>query len=912
MRNTLAFAIGAVLSIATAFAAPTDTIDIPFEKFELPNGLTVVVHEDRKAPVVAVSVWYHVGSKDEKAGKTGFAHLFEHLMFQASENHKDEYFRPFELVGATDMNGTTWLDRTNYFQTVPTTAVDMALWMESDRMGHLLGAVDQKTLDEQRGVVQNEKRQGENEPYGRVWERLQMASFPEGHPYRWETIGSMEDLNAASLDDVKQWFRDYYGAANTTIVLAGDIDAKTAREKMQKYFGDIPAGPPIARRKAWVAARTESTRDHMLDQVAQTRIYRSWNVPQRGTAELTHLQLAAAVLGGSKTSRLYERLVFKDRIADTVDVSVEPFELASLFGLQVDVKSGVEPQRVEQVIAEEWQRFLDKGPTQEELDRVRTAARAGFVRALEKVGGSGKAQVLAESQVYLDDPAAFKRALARMDAATIQDVHAAARQWISKGDYTLQVDPYPAHQTTPSTVDRSKGVPRVTEFPDLAFPAIERGKLKNGIEVVLARRATVPIVQLSMQFHGGYASDKGRKLGTSSFTMGMLDEGTKTLGALDIARRQEELGAAIGAGAGLDNAAVSLNALKSQLKPSLALFADVVRNPGFKEADLERLRGQWLAGIAQEKTEPQSLALRVLPPLVYGEGHPYAIPLTGSGTEASVKALTRADLESWHREYLRPENARILVAGDTTLEEITRELDVVFGDWTVPGTPASKNVIDTVSLQPRPRVYLMDKPGAQQSMILAGEAAPSSRAPNYLEIGTMNSAFGGSFTSRLNMNLREDKHWAYGAGSFLGTAEGQRLFILYAPVQTDKTAESVAEMQREVREVVGKRPLTKEEIEKIKVSDTRELPGRFETIGAVLGAVTDIVRFNRPDDYVQTLKARVEAQDEAAIHAATREVIKPDALTWVIVGDLSKIEAPVRALNIGEVKVIDAEGKVQR
>ena len=910
MRKTLALAVTALFAAGRTFAA--DTIDIPFEKFQLSNGLTVIVHEDRKAPVVALSIWYHVGSKDEKPGKTGFAHLFEHLMFQGSENNKEEFIKEMELVGATDVNGTTASDRTNYFETVPTTALDMALWLESDRMGHLLGAIDQARLDEQRGVVQNEKRQGDNEPYGLVYERILRASYPEGHPYRWETIGSMEDLNAASLDDVKQWFRDYYGAANTTVVLAGDIDVATAKEKMQKYFGAIEAGPPVARLESWIAPRNESTRDVMQDRVAQVRIYRSWNVPPRNTADLTRLQLAAAVLGGSKTSRLYERLVYREQLADSVDVSVDAQELSSQFGLEVDVKQGVDPAQVEQVVAEEWQRFLDKGPTEEELKRVKTSALAGMVRSVEKVGGRGKARVLAEGQVYNNDPASYKKGLQRMEAATVSDVQNAAKAWIARGDYTLVVEPFPGYSAAKQDADRSKGAPKVDSFPALSFPALERGKLRNGIEVVLARRSSLPVVQLSLQFEGGYASDQGRKLGTSSFAMAMLDEGTRTLDALQIAKRQEELGVGISAGAGLDSAAVSMDALKAQLKPSLALFADIVRNPAFADKDMQRLRGQWLATIAQERTQPTAIALRLLPPLVYGEGHPYAIPLTGTGTTQSIQSLTTQDLADYHRDFIRPDNARIMVAGDTTLEEITRELDAVLGDWKAPSTPLRKPVVEAVAAQPKPRVFLMDRPGSPQTLILAGETAPSSRAPNYLEIRTMNAVMGGNFSSRLNMNLREDKHWSYGVQSLLPSAEGPRMFLMFAPVQTDKTAESIGEMLKETRDVNGARPLTALEIEQIRSGDVRELPGRFETTAAVLGAVVDIVRNGRPDDYVQTLKARIEGQKDDAVRAAAKEVIRPDSLTWIVVGDLSKIEAPVRALNIGEVKVVDGEGKVLR
>jgi zinc protease len=926
---------------ASAVGAASDSVDIPFTRFTLPNGLTAIVHEDHKAPVVAVSIWYHVGSADEPAGKTGFAHLFEHLMFSGSENRKGTYFEPFEQVGATDMNGTTWFDRTNYFETVPTTALDMALWMESDRMGHLLGAIGQKELDTQRGVVQNEKRQGENRPYGRTDENILANAFPANHPYHHDTIGSMADLDAASLADVKQWFSDYYGAANTTIVLAGDITPQLARQKLMTYFGDISAGPPVPRQQPWVAARETSTRGEQKDHVAQVRIIREWNVAQLGHADEPLLELAADALGGGKTSRLYQRLVYKDKLVDSVSVEVQPFALASQFVLTADIKQGVDPVTVEKAIAEEWAKFLKDGPTEEELERSRMSSRAGFIRGLEKVGGfSGKATVLAESQVYRGDPGAYKLDLERIQAATVDSVKAAANRWIARGDYTLTVVPaaegetidesapkglpaaegkpkpvvpdQPDYGTAKSDLDRSQGVPKVTDFPDLSFPEIQRGTLKNGIEVVLAERHTIPVVQLQLQFDAGYASDQGRKLGTASFAMAMLDEGTETLDSVEIARRGERLGARIGAGSGLDSSAVSLNALDSQLEPSLALFADVVRNPAFRPADVERIRGQWLADIAQEKTQPTGIALRTLPPLLYGDNHAYGIPFTGSGTEASIRSLDVKDLRRFHRDFIRPDNVRILVAGDTTMAAITAQLDKVFGDWKVAETPVPAKAIGHVDAQKKVRVFLVDRPDSPQTLILTGSLAPSTKAPNNLEIQTMNGAFGGTFTSRLNMNLREDKRWAYGASSFLQDAIGQRPFMTYASVQTDKTAESVAEILKEARAVIGDRPLTDVEIGKIKTQRVRALPGSFETTASVLGILSGNSLYGRPDNYVQTLKSRIEGQKDADVEGAAREVIQPDALTWVIVGDLKQIEKPVRALKLGEVKVLDADGKVVR
>jgi zinc protease len=933
----------AAAAAPTTAPAASGIPDIAYTRFTLPNGLTVVVHEDHKAPVVAVSIWYHIGSADEPKGKTGFAHLFEHLMFSGSENHKGTYFGPFEQAGATDLNGTTWFDRTNYFETVPTTALDMALWMESDRMGHLLGAIGQKELDTQRGVVQNEKRQGENRPYGRVDENILAHTYPANHPYQHDTIGSMADLDAASLDDVKQWFHRNYGAANTTLVLAGDITVAQAKEKAAKYFGDIPAGQPVAHQRPWVTPLAKETRGVQHDHVAQPRIIRTWVVPQLGTDAAVQLDLASTVLGGGKTSRLYQRLVYRDKLVDDVSASIAEFALASQFQIQADVKQGVDPAKVEAAINDELEKFLADGPTPDELERAKVTSRASFVRGLEKVGGfGGKAVILAEGQVYRGDPGAYKEDLARAAAATVASVKAAAGTWLSKGDYLLTVLPAgegfdpaaedaravalgvapsrpqprlpgPQHySTTASQIDRAKGVPSVTRFPDLSFPKLQRARLANGIEVILAERHTIPVTQVELLFDAGYAADQGRKLGTASFASYLMNESTRDLDSVDVAKRKQRLGAITSVDCGLDACSASLNALNDQLQPSLALFGDIVRHPAFKPADIDRVRGQWLAGIAQEKTQPTGLALRTLPPLLYGAHHAYGIPFTGSGSEAEIKALTAADLKTFQRDWLRPDNVKILVAGDTTLGRIVPQLNAVFGDWKAPASPVPTKNIAKVADPAKARVFLIDRPDAPQSLILAGLLAPSTRAENNLAIQAANGAFGGTFTSRLNMNLREDKRWAYGAQSFLMDAQGQRPFLFYAPVQTDKTAESAAEVLKEARAVIGDHPLTAAEIAKIRDQRIRALPGSYETAGAVLGAISGIVQYDRPDDYVQTLKQRLSAITPAAAEAAIREIVKPDAMTWVIVGDLRKIEAPVRALKLGEVQVIDADGQPVR
>ena len=918
---------------AQAQAAQAARADIAFEQFTLPNGLRVIVHTDRKAPIVSVNIWYNVGSKNELPGRTGFAHLFEHLMFQGSENYKGEFFEPFELVGTTDQNGTTNSDRTNYFQNVPTTALDMALWMESDRMGHFLGAVTQELLDEQRGVVQNEKRQGENNPYGQFYERLLKASYPKGHPYSWSTIGSMSDLNAASLDDVQRFFKTWYGPNNAVLVLAGDIDVATAKEKVTRFFGDIPAGPTMEQPKVDPAPRTASTRETMTDKVPQARVYRAWNTAEYGQADVERLQLLSQVLGGSRSSRLDKRLVFQDKLADSVSTAAWSSLLGGLFFIQVDVKQGVDVATVEKALDEELARLLAEGPTAAELEQARTVFKAGFVRGIERIGGfGGKADALAECAVYTGDPGCFRESLDVIETATAADVTAAGKKWLSRGDHTIVITPGervatveeeskthpamaavpaadPKYTTVATDVDRSKGVPQTTEFPGLKFPAMQRGELSNGIKVIVAERHDVPVVQMNLLMEGGYVADTGGKLGTSSFTLGMLDEGAGNLDALAFADRAEALGANLSAGASLDGGAAALSALKEKLDPSVELFAQMLRSPRFDANEIERVRQSWIAGIKQEKARPNSAAQRLLPPLIYGQGHPYAIPFSGTGDEASIASLTRDDLVAYHRAWVRPEGATLIVTGDTTLAEIVPVLEKHLGTWKVEGAAAKPVAVPAVALPSKPRVFLVDQPGAIQANIFVGQAVPSSMDAKATELEIANSVLGGEFSSRLNMNLRENKQWAYGSYSFLQGAKAQRPWLAFAAVQIDKTAESLVEMQREISEYAsGKTPATAAEVAKIQATEIRSLPGSYETAGSVIAAINGIVRFERPDDYVAQRRAKIEALTPDAVQAAAG-TLKPESLTWVVVGDLSKIEAGIRALDIGEVQVIDADGK---
>ena len=900
-----------ILAQAPVLAADMPDIDIPFEKFTLDNGLTVVVHEDRKAPIVAVSIWYNVGSRDEPQGKTGFAHLFEHLMFNGSENYDGEYFEPFEQVGATGMNGTTWFDRTNYFETVPTPALEMALWMESDRMGHLLGAVTQEKLDNQIGVVQNEKRQGDNQPYGLVEYRVLEGLFPAGHPYRHSTIGSMADLSAASLETVHQWFKDYYGAANTVLVLAGDINATEARGLVEKYFGDIEAGPPVKRKLADVPYRAIDTKEIMYDRVPQARVYHYWAVPGRTTQDAALLRLAADVLGDGKNSRMYQALVYDRPLAVSVDVSVENHSLTSMFSVDVTLQPGASVEEVNAIIDRELKTFRKEGPTAEELQRAQTKINAQTVRGLEQIGGfGGKAVTLAQGQLYAGDPAFFLTRLGWINEASPDAVRGVAQEWLGEGRYQLDVLPYGEHQTVASTVDRSKGLPPVGDMPELSFPAVQRAELDNGLKVVLAERSTVPVVNFALQFDAGYAADALGKLGASSFTLAMMDEGTKDRSALEISAEAEALGANISTSSNLDMSAVTMSALKTNLAPSLDLYADIIKEPAFAEDEIERLRPRWLANIQQEKNQPVGIALRNLPPLIYGEDHAYGIPLTGSGTEESIASLTRDDLVDFHQTWIRPSNGTLFVVGDTTMDEILPMLNKRFGKWKENRKAVPQKNLADVALADEAQVFIIDKPGAPQSLILAGHIAPPTGIENNIDIQTMNDVIGGSFTARVNMNLREDKGWAYGAGTFLPDSRGQRAWMAYAPVQTDRTSDSIKELTREFDEYLGTRPATQDELNKSVRNNINSLPGQYETAGSVMGALRSNDRFGRPDDYVTTLKGQYEAVSLERVQGAAEQVMHPDKLTWLIVGDRKEIEAQVRELGLGEVRIMNTDGEI--
>jgi predicted Zn-dependent peptidase len=909
-------------SVAPLSAAPIAElirpVDIPHEKFTLANGLTVIVHTDRKAPIVAVSTWYDVGSKHEPKGKTGFAHLFEHLMFNGSENAPGDFFAPLREVGATDFNGTTSFDRTNYFETVPRAALERALFLESDRMGYLLGAITQGVLDEQRGVVQNEKRQGDNQPYGLVRYKMTEGLFPEGSPYHHSVIGSMADLDAASLEDVKTWFRSHYGPNNAVLVLAGDITAAEARPLVEKYFGKIPKGPESARPAITVPTLAAPKAETIRDRVAATRVMRMWAVPGMDSADSTALDVAAGALGGLGSSRLQNVLVRQEKLAVSVSASNQTLAQAGMFVISMDVRPGVDAKvaaaRLDQVVAD----FLRTGPNAQEVQRVATTAVSGTVAGLESVGGfGGKAVALAQGELYLGDPDHYKKELQRLAAVTPAVAKAAASKWLSRPVYALTVEPgardaYEETQAAPKVAEAVAPTPAAAEGPakgtrgtlpsvgqvqELSFPAIERNRLSNGIELVYAQRKAVPVTQIAVSFDAGVAADPAGKLGTQALTLAVMDEGTTTRNSVALAEEQERLGTSIFTSSTPDLTYVGLGGPSANLASSVTLLADIVRNPAFAPAEVERLKASQLARIAQEMTSPYGLASRAMPPLLYGKDSPYAKLAAGSGDPAAVQGLTRADLVAFHQAWLRPDKAKIFVTSDRPLADVQAELEKGFGSWRATGTGGTKDFA-AAPQQASPKIVLIDRPDSPQSLIYGGQMTPEKGTDDLLALTTANDALGGNFLSRINMDLREEKHWSYGAHGSVNQMPNAVSYVVSAPVQADRTGDSIAALQKDVREFLTTNGMTQQEFDRTITGETRELTGRFETSNAILDAMITNDLLKRPDNYYATITDKYRGFTLPQLNAAARKALDPNRFVYVVVGDAKVVRPQLDRLGM--------------
>jgi zinc protease len=914
---------------------------IRFTEYTLPNGLRVIFHEDHSTPIVGVNLWYHVGSKNETLGKTGYAHLFEHMMFQGSKNYDNDYFNPIQEAGGT-LNGSTNTDRTNYWEVVPANFLETALFMEADRMGGLLDVLNEAKLANQRDVVKNEKRQNyDNRPYGLVGAKINETLYPKDHPYHWLTIGSLDDLTKASIPDISDFFRRFYTPNNASLCIAGDFNPQQARQWVEKYFGPIPRGPQVPALSARPAVLSELKRIEMEDRVALPRVYMVWPTQPQFTADAAATDTLATVLAGGKTSRLYKQLVYERQIAQDISAFNNTRELAGQFQITATAKPGHTLAELETAINEEVEKLKQSGPTQEELDRAYNAREASVVYSLQTVGGfGGKNDQLNQYKTFLGQPDYFQRELSRYRSVGAKDVQRVANQYLTDkrlivsvkpsgggrggrgagdsataegaGDSTPTQQPSQAAPGTKRTADDEEAMqaklPKPQADPVLKLPIVQRRRLSNGLEVLIVEQHELPVVNMNLVIKAGAASDPTSTPGLASLTADLWDEGSKTRSSLELSEGLAAIGSRLNTGAGWDATSANLITLARHLDRALELYADTIINPAFDASEFKRLQGRRLTNLQQQRDNANAIASQVYASLLYGPNHPYGHPIVGN--EASLNVLTADDARHFYETYYRPNNAALIVAGDVKPATLIPKLERAFAGWKRGEVPAAVNVS-----APAPRsqaeIFIIDKPGAAQSVIQIGQVGVARANADYFPLLVMNSMLGGAFVSRVNLNLREDKGYTYGARTSFDYRRGPGPFTASAGVFTKVTKESVVEFIKELRGIRGDRPVTEKELSYFKESLIRSYPRGFETPEQIANRLSDVVLYGLPDDYFNQYAAHVRAVTLADVTRAANRYLDPSRMAILVVGDRKVIEPGLRSLTDVSTSVVllDSEGK---
>lgn len=884
---------------------------IPFSKYRLANGLQVILHVDRKLPVAHINLWYHVGSKNEQPGCTGLAHLFEHMMFQGSKHADGEYLTYLEKAGANmregGANGTTSFDRTNYFETVPSEALEYVLWLESDRMAYLTEVLTQKKLDNQREVVKNERRQNyENVPYGRALQLIFENLFPKGHPYSWIVIGSQEDIDATSLNRTKDFFHMYYTPNNCSLVLAGNFDADEATSWIEKYFGPVAPGPALDRAKLWVPRLEGEKRVAVSDRVPLERLYLVWPTPAYFHTGDAELDLASCILSQGKNSRLYKRLVYQEQIATDVSAFNYSLEISGLFGIVATARPGQSLKHLREIIGEEITKLADEGPSQQELEREKAKHEFEFVSSLERLGGfGGKSDLLNQYNTFLGEPGYFQADFQRYQSLVKENIQGATKTYLdtTQGVVLTFIS---ESSSRPKVFEPNRqqqphiGVPRAFHPPALTSQVLE-----NGMRLVVSERHDLPKVVISLLLKSGSSSDPLSKSGVAWMTTRMMTEGTKFRSTLQIQAELDQLGASLGSITESEKGHLTLEMLKGNLKPSFQLLADLVLNSNFPADELERQRQQRLDNILQEKSSPSATARRVFRSVLFGDRHPFGLQIAGN--ESSVGAITRKELIDFHRIYWKPSNAVLLFAGDIRMSEAIQLVNDDLSSWEDLEVP--QVFLPEVSPPQGIHIFLVDRQDAPQSQIRIGSTGPARKTVDYYAIELMNAVLGGSFTSRLNLNLREDKGYTYGASTGFAYGRETGFWTGGTAVQTLVTTQALIELRKEVSAIRRATPITNAELTLAKQNLVRGFAQRFETLGRLVDQMSEVFAY---DLSVKTIASYPEAIDSvglAEVQAAAEKYLKDDELVIVVVGDLGQVEEKIRKLDLGKVTVVDFDGE---
>jgi zinc protease len=901
---------GSQPAAATASAAG-DIPKIAFEKYTLPNGLQVILHVDHKLPMVHVNNWYHVGSKNERLGRTGFAHLFEHMMFEGSKDANGKYFGFIEKVGANlfegGVNGTTSEDRTNYFESVPSASLEYVLWLESDRLATLTDVLTKEKLDNERDIVKNERRQGlENQPYGRWFMLITENMFPYGHPYAHTVIGSHEDLTAASVDDVKDFFKTYYTPNNLSLAITGDFNPAEAKRLVQKYYGPIPPGPALDRPKHWVPLLNGEKIIEVKDHVPQERTYFAWPSPAFFDSGDAELELVSLMLTDGLSSRLNKSLVYDKQLCSDVVSFQNSSEIAGGFVIWATARPGVSLAQVEQTVTEEIARLARDGPTPAELDRAKTKWEFQYVTGLERIGGfGGKADLLNTYNTFLGDPDKFAADVGRHRNATAEDVRSAAAKWLDTSNRVLvRFHPETSERVANASVDRSQQPALGADRPFQA-PQVKSTKLDNGLQVLVVERQDLPKVAVTLATRAGSIDDPSGKEGLASLDVEAIKRGTASKKALEIDDALGDLGTSLGGGADLEYSTLTLEVLARNLAPALAVVADVVRNPSFPQEEVDREKKKHLDALAQAESRPQATAQRLSTMLAFGRNHPYGHP--PAGFPSTVKTIAREDLARYHEAYWKPGGSALVFVGDISLAEATGLAARAFGSWPG-GAPPTATLPPPHPMGPG-KVFLVDRPDAAQTVVAEILPGPARGGSDYYALSLANAVWGGAAGARLGMNLREQKGYSYGVFSFPAPYSKYGMWRAAGGVQTNKTKESVVEFEKELKFIAGEKPVSEKELTDAKHERVRSYAQQFESMGRVAQQVTGLWAMGLSMSELQREPDELGKASLDSVNAAAQKYAVPSGATLLLVGDLSKIEAGVRALNLGEVVVLDARGE---
>ncbi|MFB3910399.1 MAG: M16 family metallopeptidase [Candidatus Eisenbacteria bacterium] len=886
---------------------------ISFEDYVLPNGVQVILHRDQRLPLVHVNLWYHVGSKNEKPGRTGFAHLFEHMMLQGSKNASVDFFTLMQRAGARpgrDSNGTTNNDRTNYFSTAPSGSLEFLLWVHSDLLATLPDALTQAKLDNQRDVVRNERRlQLDNQPYGRWYMLLGENLFPAGHPYSWPVIGSHEDLQAATLEDVKEFFRTFYTPNNLSLVIAGDFDPVETRRLVEKYFGSIPPGPALERPRRWIPVLEGRRVVDVSDRVPQDRVFLGWPAPEIGAPDETALTLAASILADGLSARLQKALVYQSQLASEVHAFNDSREIAGAFVVDATARPGESLDEIEQVIDSEILRLAKDGPGAAELERARTKNLTEFTVNLERMGAfGGRADVLNYYSTYFGDPARLDEDLQRVLRATTSSIRDATARWLAT-DRRVVLRFHPETSIRPAVTEPDRRVePRLSADSPFQPPSVSSERLENGLEILVVERHDLPVVTATLVTRAGSLLDPPGKEGLARLTASAMVRGTKAKNALAVADALGDLGTALSTIVGIENVRQSLEVQKGNLGRALALLSEIVRTPTYPDLEVERERKLQLDELEQVEKDPGALAARLRPMAAFGPSHPYSRPTIGF--RRTIAPLSAAEVSAFHREHWRPDASALILVGDVTIAEARAIAEREMGDWSGTATPVPP--VPPPAPMAKGKVLIVDRPDAAQTYIVHVYGAPARKGPDFYGWTLANEVLGGGTAGRLNMNLRQDKGYSYGMFTARLLFADGLAWLAQGAVQTDKTKEAMAEMIAELEGIAGARPIGSEELENARLGLIRNYAAGFGTNEDIANRVATLWTLRWPMSELEREPAELAGESLANVQAAARRYAIPAEATFILIGDRAKIEPGVSSLGLGEPVEIDADGSVIR